>query len=484
MNQARDIDLVNELIALPAEASWAEFKHNNSDKDMIGKTCSALSNAARIENKHFAYIVWGVEDGSNDIIGTSFEPSRKLIGNQGFELWLANKLKPSAMFQFRVVNHPNGRVVLMEIPAATSAPIQFDGTAYIRIGSTTPKLADHTQRYEALINALRPFAWEHGMAMSYVAGDEVLDLLDYAAYFRLLKLPLPDKSAIFEYLETDQLIVKDVGGKWNITNLGAILIANDIQKFAPSLARKAVRFVAYNGKNRVADVTHRQDGGKGYANGFEGLISYVNGLIPKNEVIEQALRRDNPMFPPLAVRELIANALIHQDMTISGTGPQIELFEDRIEFTNPGTPLVVPTDRMIDLPPRSRNEALAAIMRRMGICEEQGSGLDKVIASVEVYQLPPPLFKANDASMQVILYGPRTFADMTPNERVRACYQHSILKLITDTPMTNTSLRERFGIETQNASQASIVLRKTLEEGQIKHADPDHPRSGYVPHWA
>ena len=483
MNQSRDIDLVDSLIALPAETSWAEFKHNNSNKEMIGKTCSALSNAARVENKHFAYILWGIEDGTRNVIGTTFELSVMLVGNQGFELWLANKLKPSILFQFRVVAHPEGRVVIMEIAAATPAPVQFDGTAYIRIGSTTPKSADHTQRYEALINALRPFAWEHGVAMSYVTGDEVLSHLDYAAYFRLLNIPLPEKQSIFDYLETDQLIVKDVGGKWNITNLGAILIANDIRKFSPSLARKAVRFVAYNGKNRVADVTHRQDGSKGYANGFEGLIDFVNGLIPKNEVIEQALRRDNPMFPQLAVRELIANALIHQDMTISGAGPQIELFEDRIEFTNPGIPLV-PTDRMIDLPPRSRNEALAAIMRRMGICEEQGSGLDKVIDSVEIYQLPPLLFKANDASMQVILYGPRSFADMTPSERVRACYQHSILKLITDTPMTNASLRGRFGIEKRNASQASLVLGKTLEEGLIKHADPDHPRSGYVPHWA
>jgi len=483
MNQARDIDLIDELVALPAEACWVEFKHNNSDRNMIGRLSSALSNAARIEGKPFAYVLWGIEDGSRKIIGTNFEPTIVTAGNQDLELWLAARLKPSVPLKFRVVDHPDGRIVLLEIPAATPAPILFDGTAYIRIGSTTPKLADHTQRYEALINALRPFAWEHGMAMSYVTGDQVLDLLDYAAYFRLLNMPLPEKSAIFEYLETDQLIVKDVGGKWNITNLGAILAANDIRKFPQTLARKAVRFVSYSGKNRVADVTHRQDGAKGYANGFEGLISFINGLIPKNEVIEQALRRDNPMFPPLAVRELIANALIHQDMTISGTGPQIELFEDRIEFTNPGTPLV-PTDRMIDLPPRSRNEALAAIMRRMGICEEQGSGLDKVIASVEVYQLPPPLFKANDSSMQVILYGPRTFADMSPSERIRACYQHSILKLITDTPMTNTSLRERFGIETKNASQASIVIRKALDEGLIKHADPDHPRSGYVPHWA
>lgn len=483
MNHARDIDIVNELLTLPAETSWVEFKHNNSDPNMIGKTCSALSNAARIDGKHCAYLIWGIEDKSKEIIGTSFEPSNKLIGNQEFELWLTKKLRPSIMFQFRTVNHPNGLLVLMEISSAAYAPVQFDGTAYIRIGSTTPKLADHPNRYEALINALRPFAWEQGMAMSYITGDQVLDLLDYASYFRLLNMPLPDKSAIFQYLETDQLITRDVGSKWNITNLGAILIANDINKFPHTLSRKAVRFVSYSGKNRVADVNHRQDGVKGYANGFEGLINFINGLIPKNEVIEQALRRDNPMFPQLAIRELIANTLIHQDMTISGAGPQIELFEDRVEFTNPGTPLV-PTDRMIDLPPRSRNEALATIMRRMGICEEQGSGLDKVIDSVEVYQLPPPLFKDNENSMQVILYGPRKFANMSPNERIRACYQHSILKLITDTPMTNTSLRERFGIEPQNASQASGVIRKALDENLIKHADPDHPRSGYVPYWA
>lgn len=483
MNHQRDIDLVDELRALPAETSWVEFKHNNDNKDMIGKTCSALSNAARIDGKACAYLLWGIEDGSREILGTTFEVSTKSVGNQGFELWLANKLKPSVHFKFRAVEHPNGRVVIMEIPSATPAPVQFDGTAYVRIGSTTPKLADHPHRYEALINALRPFAWEHGVALSYLTGDDVLELLDYASYFRLLGITLPDRPAIFDYLSTDQLIVKDVGGRWNITNLGAILIANDIQKFPLSLSRKAVRFVQYDGNNRVATVTHRQDGKKGYANGFEGLSNFVNSLVPKNEIIEQALRRENPMFPKLAVRELIANALIHQDMTISGTGPQIEFFQNRIEFTNPGAPLV-PTDRMIDLPPRSRNESLAAIMRRMGICEEQGSGLDKVIATVEVYQLPPPLLKANDSSMQVVLYGPRRFAEMTPDERVRACYQHSILKLITDSPMTNASLRERFGIEDRNASQASGVLRKALEDGLIKHADPDHPRSGYVPHWA
>ncbi|MCG5499725.1 ATP-binding protein, partial [Ectothiorhodospira lacustris] len=288
---------------------------------------------------------------------------------------------------------------------------------------------------------------------------------------------------IFEKLSAEGLIGKDVGDKWNITNLGAILFGSNLAAFNSSLARKAVRFIAYGGRNRAATVTHRADGNKGYAIGFEGLIEFINGLLPKNEHIDTALRTEQPLFPTIAVRELIANALIHQDMTISGAGPQIEVFVDRMEITNPGKPLV-PTERMIDLPPRSRNEALAALMRRMGMCEEQGSGLDKVIASVELFQLPPPLFREEGDAMQVVLYGPRTFAQMTPDERTRACYHHSILKFLSGERMKNATLCERFGIESRNASQASGVLKKALEAGLIRAADPEHPRAGYVPWWA
>lgn len=86
--------------------------------------------------------------------------------------------------------------------------------------------------------------------------------------------------------------------------------------------------------------------------------------------------------------------------------------------------------------------------------------------------------------MQVVLYGPRTFAEMTPDERLRACYQHAILKFLSGERMKNATLCERFGIDPRNASQASVVIRKALEAGLIKVADPDHPRAGYVPIWA
>ena len=245
-----------------------------------------------------------------------------------------------------------------------------------------------------------------------------------------------------------------------------------------------MRFTAYRGRNKASVVTHRQDGKKGYAIGFEGLVGFINSLLPKNEHIGAAFREETPLFPEIAIRELVANALIHQDMTIAGAGPQIELFDDRLEITNPGEPLVQ-TDRMIDLPPRSRNSMLGSLMRRMRLCEEQGSGLDKVIANIEIFQLPPPKFQAEASSMQVILYGPRSFAEMSVEERIRACYQHAVLKWLSGERMKNASLCDRLGIDkTSNAAQATRVINGAQEAELIKPAEPDKPRVGYIPWWA
>jgi len=171
-------------------------------------------------------------------------------------------------------------------------------------------------------------------------------------------------------------------------------------------------------------------------------------------------------------------------MSITGTGPEVAMFSDRIEITNPGQPLVQP-ERFLDFPPRSRNEALATLMRRMRLCEEQGTGIDKVFVAVELHQLPPPDFQVLGDSVRTVLYAPRRFAEMTPEERIRACYQHAALRHVSGSKkMTNASLRERLGIERQNGAQASAVIRASVKAGLIRVADPAFPRSGYVPFWA
>lgn len=407
MSIQRLIDQIEELRSLRAEKPWLEFNSSHEDPILLGKTISALSNSARIEDRETAFIVWGIEDKTYSVKGTKFDPFHKKVGNQNFELWLSNKLNPAPKLKFDRIDHPDGLIILLTISASIMTPTTFENTPYIRVGSSTTKLTERTNLYQSLIEKLRPYSWEKGVAVSHTSDTEVLNLLNYSAYFELIGRPVPTgKKEVLNAMKQEELIQRDVGDKWNIINLGAILFANDLTKFGTSIERKGIRFFRYDGRDKSANVTHQRDYFQGYASGFEELMNYVNGFIPQDENFSAPIRKSYPHFPLKSVRELISNALIHQDMTITGAGPMIELFSDRIEISNPGSPLVVP-NRMVDHPPRSRNEGIGRLMRRMGICEERGRGIDRVFKEVEKYHLPTPRLSASSSAMQVILYGPR-----------------------------------------------------------------------------
>ena len=163
----------------------------------------------------------------------------------------------------------------------------------------------------------------------------------------------------------------------------------------------------------------------------------------------------------------------------------MEIFEDRIEITNPGAPLV-DAQRFVDAPPRSRNEALASFMRRIGICEERGSGWDKIVFQSELHRLPAPLVEVVEDNTRVVLFAPRALSDMCKTERVRAMYFHACLRYVNRDYVTNTSVRERFGIAKRNSAQASRLIAEAIGEGVIATDEPDAaPRSmRYVPWWA
>jgi ATP-dependent DNA helicase RecG len=252
------------------------------------------------------------------------------------------------------------------------------------------------------------------------------------------------------------------------------------------LARKAPRVIIYQGDNKTQTIKEHPDPASdlprlGYAIGFEPLLAWINDQLPQNEQIDQALRKKVRLYPEVAIRELVANALIHQDFNLTGTGPMIEFFASRMEITNPGLPLVDPL-RFIDEPPRSRNEALAALMRRMNICEERGSGIKKVIAAVETFQLPAPDFRTTPQHTIAVLFAPRAFANMDRQERVRACYQHACLWFVSGKRMTNSSLRQRLRIE--DHSVASRVIRDTIAAELIRQAGGSTRDANYVPFWA
>lgn len=475
--------LVRELCKLPDETEWVEFKANNDNPQEIGEYISALANAAALGGKTRGYLLWGVRDSDHGLVGTGFDPARARKGNEELESWLLRLLNPRIEFSFNPVEIDGVRVVLLEVTAAVRHPVSFSGVEYIRIGSYKKPLKEFPEKERALWRMFDRVPFEAGVAASRLSGDEVLRLLDYPAYFDLLELPLPaGRDPILDALERDRLVVRLTADLWDITNLGAILFAKRIEDFK-GLRRKAVRVVQYRGRDRTETV-REQGGSKGYACGFEGLLGFINGLLPTNEVVGQALRRTVPMFPELAVRELVANALIHQDFSITGSGPMVEVFAGRVEITNPGEPLV-DVQRFLDSPPTSRNESLASLMRRFRVCEERGSGIDKVVSQVELYQLPPPLFEVPPGSTRVVLFAPRPLSEMDRDERIRACYWHACLKYVQRESVTNTTIRERFGIEEQNRAVASRLLRDAVEAGVIVPRDPSAApkHMQYLPWW-
>jgi len=470
--------LIEELRALPKESEWVEFKVNNSKPDEIGEYISALSNSACLENKEFGYLVYGIEDDKHSLVGTEFKPKAKKIGNQELENWLATQLEPK--IDFKIFEHKihDKSIALFQIDATLNTPVSWKGEAYIRVGSYKKKLKDHPEKERKIWNMAKHVVFEKEPAIKNITGDQVLKLLNYPSVFEMLNIPLPqNKSAILEKLIEEKLIVK-ASSKFNITNLGAILFANNLKDFE-KIERKAPRVIVYKGNNKLKTVKELA-GTKGYALDFEFIVNYVNDKLPSNEDIGRVFRKEVRVYPELAVRELLANAIIHQDFSISGTSTMIEIFDNRIEITNPGKPLI-DTKRFIDHSPESRNEMLAGFMRRMNFCEERGSGIDKVIDAIEIFQLPAPEFIEGDNYTRVIMFSPKSLRQMSKIDKIRACYQHCCLKYVSGDYMSNQSLRERFDVDKKNYSIVSRIIRETLETCLIKEYEKSRM---YVPFWA
>ena len=477
-------DLVHNLCNLPRETEWVEFKINQAtDPPDIGEYISALANGAALNGENSAYMLWGVKNDTHEVVGTEFKPATAKQGNEPLESWLRRGLTPPVDFRFHEAVVSGQRVVILEIEPTTQRPVASWGRECIRVGDVKANLRDHPEKERALWHLSNRARFEDGPAAERLSSEQVVDKLNCAAYFGLIGKPIPESidHTLYE-LEQDRLIAPCAAGGWNITNLGAILFAKRIGDFE-RLERKSIRVIHYRGLSRAESLKERQ-GSWGYATGFANLLKYIGGRISR-ETIGQGLRRTLPMVPELAVRELVANALIHQDFSVTGAGPMVEIFDARIEITNPGAPLV-DTQRFLGSPPRSRNETLASMMRRIGVCEERGSGIEKAVLALEADLLPAPLFESDEGFTRAVLFAHKDLSDMDRAERVRACYLHACLRHKLSQPMNNTSLRERFGIASDHVDRASRLLREAVEDGLIVVRDPDvgNRLRTYLPFWA
>ncbi len=375
-------------------------------------------------------------------------------------------------------------LVILRIDAASGRPTECNGKPYIRVGSAVTELKMEKNKEGRLWDILRNRGFEEALAMEGATGDQVEKLLDLDAYFARSRSPKPaDFTEQLEIASRLALVESRDDGRWNITNLGALLFARDLSSFT-SVTGKSVRVVQYEGTTR-AQVIRRQEGAKGYGVGFTGLLAWLKALLPAREVYVNGERTEQLVYSDLLLREVLANAMVHQDLTVRGAGPRVEVFGDRIEVTNPGASLVA-ADRLINHPPIARNAMLSNLMLQMRLCENHGTGWDRIAMETEAAGLPSPVIHMDDDAMRVTILGPRKLTSMRQEDQTWAVYAHACLQYANHQHLTNGSLRARFGIATQNSSQVSRLISTAMGDGLIELFDDTvgTKSRSYVPYWA
>lgn len=475
--------LDSSLTPIPQELNELDWKEDLSPNNQkLSKHLSAFANYPG-----GGFLIFGIENKFASLVGVDRQKAEDIV--QRLSNLARDTVEPHVSIEHSIETYQSSTILFVYIKESAIKPVHLrSGTiedAFIRSGGSTQRASRH-EVGSLMLNSKTPH-FEELHATKLKSSSEVLELLNGESIFRLLGRPTPpDNSSMLYWMKEEKMIDEEDGIGYYITNFGALASARNLQVF-DGLSRKSVRVIRYKGANKIQTIKE-YPGSKGYAIGFEGLIDFVKSLLPSSEIIKNALRQEVAVYPEIALRELIANALIHQDFSVRGAGPMVEIFDDRIEISNPGK--LLPSkkiDRLIGTTPESRNEVLAAAFRRYNICEERGSGFEKSVEAIEVYGLPPLKPEELANSFRVTIYSPKTFSDLTPAERVEAAYQHSILRYYSSEGMTNTTLRKRFKMHDKQRSQVSLVIKEALAQNRIKPRDPDNASTKfaeYIPFWA
>lgn len=454
--------LQDSLIPVPAELNELDWKSGLSCKtERLAQHISAFAN-----QKGGGMLVFGVNnDGSCfSISQAEADKTIQLLGNIA-----KNNLAYAISIEHTILTYQGCALLFVYIPEQYDKPVYLRGKdvfdAYIRSAGQTVKMSRN--QVKAMIAESQGYAFEERTAKKDLAPDEVLKALNYQKMYELLGKNTPASSeSVLNKLEEYGFCKRQDKSLWSVTNLGAILFANHAGDYV-ELGKRTVIVRKYAGINN-RNLLFEQVGGLGYAVGFENLVDFImkNTSSESIEVIREAV----PTYPRVAIREFVANALVHQDFAVTGMPITIEIFSNRLVITNPGAPLN-DVNRLIDLPPYSRNEVLAQSLYLLGICERRGSGIDRAVEAIEKMFLHAVKISKGENFTRVFLYPKKNVKDMTKREKIDACYQHACLMYENNQAINNQSVRERFRLDKNKSSIASRIIADTLEAGLIKAAD-------------
>lgn len=452
--------LRDSLFPVPAELNSLDWKSGVSpNNERLAQHISAFANY-----NGGGVFAFGVNNDAT-LASVSKEEADFIITKLGNIA--SNRLNIPIQLEHTIEDIEGHSILFVYVPEQIEKPVYLKGgtiyDSYYRSSGQTRKMT--SEQVRSMIALSQGLPYEFMIAKKGLSTSMVLSLLDFNKFLELSKKNLPKELDTVVSMMADYHLCEVVSEGWAITNMGALLFANNLSDFT-NLSGKAIIIRKYTGNSNL-ELDFETKSSKGYAVELEDLVELISNSTQGREIIEGGIREQKQIYPKVAIREILANAMVHQNLFEIGMSVTVEIYQDRIAITNPGSCLNDIT-RIIDLPPHSRNEKLAEALFLFGICEKRGSGMDRTVAAIEEKCLPPIKVTSSEIHTRVFIYAPKKWTKMTSEERVQACYQHTCLLYERNQAMNNQSLRERLGMERRATAQASRIISDTVQRKLIK----------------
>lgn len=452
MNTQELIALLDRLRAEPRESEWLEFKGNRYEPHVLGEYVSALANSACLLGKPRAYLVFGIEDGTHAVVGTAFDPAAETVkgkegrGNQLLPLWLSLHLQPNTGYDIHPFEYQGRRVVLFEIHPAYDRPVKFDGTAYIRDGSSKTELSKYPEKERQLWS--RRVDWS-----AEVCERATLDDLDPAAIAKAraeYKTKFPAKAVEVDDWDDGTFLNKTkLTTRGGVTHAALLLLGREESStlLAPAVARMS--WILKNDRNEELDYEHF---GPPFLLNVDRILARIRNLTVRELPDGTLFPLEMSQYDPWVIREALHNCIAHQDYGLRGRINVVET-PGRLILSNVGTFLpgnvetVIQQDAPLEI---YRNPLLAEVMVNLNMIDTQGGGIKRMFQKQRSRFFPLPDY------------------DLSEPERVKVELQGRILdERYTRLLMANTDL-DLFTIMLLDKVQKRRPL--TLEEHRLLKA--------------
>lgn len=397
-------NLVPALIKQPTEQEWLEFKHNFHSPEEIGERISALANGACLVGKKFGYLVFGVEDATHKVVGTTFQPKKKKAkGNEELEYWLASRLSPKIYFTIHELQIDGKDVVLFEIPAATGIPISFLHEAYIRIGSLTKPLKHHPDQSRKL--------WQssaNDWSAEICQGATVVDLDSEAVRMARQVFADKNKRLAAESEEWDDITFLNkakITIRGQITNTAIVLLGLSESTHFISPAQARITWILRGADNAEKDYQHFEPP---FLLALDEVYKKIRNLnyryMPSGTLFPEEVQQ----YDPYIIREALSNAIGHQDYRLGGRITVVEKEDSTLVFQNAGgfLPKTIENVLLRDAPePKYRNPFLVNAMVNLNMMDTVGSGIKKMYQIQRNRYFPLPDYEISNDKVLVKFTG-------------------------------------------------------------------------------